>query len=140
MPLPVPLPADAFTLDYRPEQALLVARWLQPLALPELQASYEAILAAAQAHGNCRRWLLDVRRRSTGDAAALVWFGQQFSPRLLPALGGPLFAAYFSMITQDVAKDIAALRENIVQGELSGAHYYYFNREDEALAWLTQQP
>jgi hypothetical protein len=140
MLLPVPLPAEVFILDYRPDQALLIARWLRPLTLLELQTSYEAILAAAQAHGSCRHWLLDVRRRATGDPAAMQWFGREFSPRLLAALGGPLFAAYFGMITQDVAKDIAALRANIEQGELNGAHYHYFNREDEALAWLAQQP
>ena len=87
MPLPVPLPAEVFTLDYRPDQGLLIARWLQPLAL-----------------------------------------------------GGPLFVAYFAMINQEAVGTNAALVSSIAQGASEGAHYQYFNREDEALAWLAQQP
>ncbi|NML67475.1 hypothetical protein HHL22_19915 [Hymenobacter sp. RP-2-7] len=140
MLLPVPLPAEVFTLEYRPDQALLVARWLQPLALPELQASYEALLAAALTHANCRHWLLDVRRRPVGNLEALAWFRQQFSPRLVPALGGPLFVAYFAMVNQEALGTNSALLGSIAQGETEGAHYQYFNRENEALAWLAQQP
>ena len=40
-----------------------MARRLRPVELPELQAGYEQMLAAAQA-GAGRRWLVDVRHRS----------------------------------------------------------------------------
>lgn len=134
---PVP---DAFSLEYIAEQHLLVARWLQPMELADLKQSYEAILEAALANGNCRHWLLDVRRRPVGDATALEWFGQEFSPRLLNALGGPLFAAYFAMIDDLAARDHEGIQKSIAEGELGGTHYHYFNREGEALAWLASQP
>ena len=138
---PVAAPAaDAFTLAYHPDQRLLVARWLQPLELPELKASYEAILSTALANGNCRHWLLDVRRRPIGNTAGLEWFRREFGPRLVGALGGPLFVAYFSMITQAATTDIWQLQASIEEGERGGAHYHYFNLEAEALAWLASRP
>lgn len=139
IPVPVPTP-DTFSLEYWAEQQLLVARWLQPLELPDLQRSYEAILSAAEANGNCRHWLLDMRRRTLGDPAGLAWFNQDFGPRLVPTLGGPVFVAYFAMVNHAAAQADTALSRSIEQGAVGGAHYRYFNREDEALAWLAQQP
>jgi hypothetical protein len=132
--------SEIFTLDYNSFQRVLVARWLQPTELADIKASYEAVLAAAQANDNCRHWLLDVRRRSVGDAAGLEWFRQEFSGRLMPTLGGPVFIAYFAMIDQAAALQVAGVSDSIAEGEAKGGHYYYFNREDEALAWLAKQP
>lgn len=134
------LTPDVFTLDYRGDQHLLVARWLQPVDLPAIKASYEAIMQLAQAQHNCRHWLLDMRRRTLGDPAGLEWFGREFSPQLVAKLGGPVFVAYFAMIDQAVARTHEGIGPSIAEGELGGAHYHYFNREDEALAWLAKQP
>jgi len=132
--------SEIFTLDYNSFQRVLVARWLQPTELADIKASYEAVLAAAQANNNCRHWLLDVRRRSVGDAAGLAWFRQEYSGRLMPTLGGPVSIAYFAMIDQAAALQLADVSDSIAEGEKKGGHYYYFNREDEALAWLAKQP
>lgn len=131
---------EDFTLEYRSDQRLLIGRWLRPMSLPELQATYESLLTAARANDNCRHWLLDVRRRGMGDEIAREWFGREFSPRLLLTLNGPAFVAYFGTITHEVATTMAVLGTNIEQGAQTGAHYRYFNREDEALAWLNKQP
>ena len=135
-----PAPNEVFTLDYNSFQRVLVARWLQPTELADIKASYEAILAAAQANDNCRHWLLDIRRRPVGDAAGLEWFRHEFSGRLMPTLGGPVFIAYFAMVNQADVLQFAGVRDSIAEGEASGGHYHYFNREDEALAWLAKQP
>jgi hypothetical protein len=131
---------DSFSLTYLPDEQLLIARWLRPVLLAELQTHYAAVLAAALAHGSCRHWLLDVRRRQINDPEAVQWFGQEFSPRLPTLLGQPVVIAYFSMVNQDIASADPNLWENIRQGSLQGSQYCYFNQESDALAWLAQQP
>lgn len=128
-----------FTLEYRPDTGILIGRWLQQLDLPAIKASYEALLAAAQAHGNCRCWLLDVRRRAAGDPQGTTWFGEYFIPRLLPALGGPVLFAYFAMIDHSTATSIQGVLQNVEQGQREQHQFRYFNQEGEALAWLANQ-
>ncbi|MDJ0364760.1 hypothetical protein QMK33_06320 [Hymenobacter sp. H14-R3] len=131
---------ESFTIEHRPEQHLLIGRWLRPVPLQELQTHYEAMLEAALAHNSCWHWLLDVRRRPYRDAAAAQWFGEVYAPRLPQVLGQPVVIAYFAMVSQDVASEDDTLRNNMAQGSLQGSRYCYFNQEGEALAWLTQQP
>ncbi|RZK62079.1 MAG: hypothetical protein EOO59_03485 [Hymenobacter sp.] len=87
-------PSNAFSLEYRADLGLVIGRWLMDLPPPALQGTYEAMLAAAQAHNNCRFWLLDLRRRPVAGPDLNEWFRDQFSPRLAAVLGGPLFTAY----------------------------------------------
>jgi hypothetical protein len=132
--------SSAFTLTYLPDQHLLIGRWLRPVLLSELQVHYQELLAAALAHGHCRHWLLDVRRRRINDADAVHWFGEEFSPQLPQLLGQPVVVAYFAMVGQDVAATDPALQKNIRQGSLHGATYCYFDQESTAMSWLAQQP
>lgn len=140
MNLPVLHYPDSFTLTYLPDEHLLIGRWLRPVQLAELQAHYTATLAAAKANGNCRHWLLDVRRRRINDPDAARWFGEEFSPQLPQALGQPIVVAYFAMVSQDAIMDEPALWENIRQGSLDGARYCYFDQESVAMRWLAEQP
>ena len=140
MSAPFTYSPDSFSIEYRPDQQLLIGRWLRPVLLEELQTHYEAMLQAALAHDSCRHWLLDVRRRPYRDAAAGQWFGEVFSPRLPQALGRPVVIAYFAMVSQEVAREDPTLWSNMVQGSQQGSHYCYFNQEREALVWLSQQP
>jgi hypothetical protein len=140
MLLPVTRYPESFTLAYLPDQHLLIGRWLLPVTLTELQSHYAELLAAALAHGHCRHWLLDVRRRRINDPDAVRWFGEEFSPQLPQVLGSPVVVAYFAMVGQDVASSDPALWENIRQGSLSGAQYCYFDQESTAMTWLAQQP
>lgn len=139
MSAPATYPPDAFTLDYRPEQRLLIGRWLRPASFEEIKAHYAALLDAAVARDNCRHWLLDVRRRDIYNAAAIAWFAD-FGRRLPEVLGGPVALAYFAMVDQAGAAANNGLDANIRQGAEQGSYYRYFNHEQEALAWLLAQP
>lgn len=140
MNLPVSRYPDSFTLTYLPDEHLLIGRWLRPVTLFELQAHYHELLQAALAHGHCRHWLLDVRRRAINDPAALHWFGEEFGPTLPAALGQPVVVAYFARVGQEVATTDPILGENIRQGTFHGAKYHYFDQEGAAMSWLAQQP
>ena len=140
MNLPVTRYPDSFTLTYLPDQHLLIGRWLRPVSLTEIKAHYEELLRAAIAHGHCRHWLLDVRRRVINDPEVVHWFGKDFGPRLPTALGQPVVVAYFARVGQDVATTDPALWKNIRQGSLLGAKYCYFDQESAAMAWLAEQP
>jgi hypothetical protein len=131
---------SCFTLAYLPDQHILIGRWLRLVMLDELQAHYQELLEAALAHGNCRHWLLDVRRRHINDPDVVRWFGEDFGPRLPELLGQPVVVAYFAMVGQDVATTDPALWENIRQGSLQGVAYCYFDQESAAMSWLAQQP
>lgn len=100
-------PIDAFSLDYRADLGILVGRWLQALPPPELQGTYGAMLDAARAHGSCRFWLLDLRRRPLAGPSLNEWFRDQFSPQVTSALGGPLFTAYLAGLHQHLAAESA---------------------------------
>ena len=139
MALPATFSPDAFSLEYRSEQHLLVGRWLRPVPLAQAQGIYEALLTAALAHG-CRHWLLDIRRRGVGTEDIISWFGEEFTPQLATAFEGPVSIAYFAMISHDEATANPSVDENIRQGTILGTHYHYFNQEGECLAWLARQP
>ena len=139
MPAALPYSPESFSIEYRADQHLLIGRWLRPVSLEELKTHYQALLDAALAHGHCRHWLLDVRRRDIHDGAAIAWFAD-FSRRLADLLGQPVVLAYFAMVNQSAAAADASLRDNIRQGAVQGNSYRYFNQENEALAWLLQQP
>ena len=53
---------DYLEISCQADLDLLIARWLIPIELPRMQQGHQLLLEAARA-GNCRRWLLDVRRR-----------------------------------------------------------------------------
>ena len=140
MPAAPLYPADSFSLDYRPDQHLLIGRWLRPVTLAESQAIYEAVLQAALAHDRCRHWLLDIRRRPATDEALMQWFGEVYAPRLAAAFQAPVYLAYFAMIDHDEAATNAIIERNMQRGYVLGTHYHYGNNEGECLAWLAGHP
>ena len=52
---------DCLEISCQADLDLLIARWLIPIELPKMRQGHQLLLEAARA-GNCRRWLLDVRR------------------------------------------------------------------------------
>lgn len=69
-------------LLHRPDLPAVIARWQRAVTPAELQAGYEAVLAAADAAG-CGRWLLDLRRREDlTEPTVNAWFGSIFAPLL----------------------------------------------------------
>ena len=128
-------PSNAFSLDYRPDLGLLIGRWLKDLPPPELQGTYEAMLAAAQANGNCRFWLLDLRRPVAGSNLN-EWFREQFSPRIAAALNGPLFTAYLAGPHQRPAAESSEMELYFRREAAVNAFPQLFENEAEAVEWL----
>lgn len=129
-------PSNAFSLEYRADLGLIIGRWLKELPPPELQGTYEAMLAAAQAHGNCRFWLLDLRRRPVAGPDLNAWFRDQFSPRIAAALNGPLFTAYLAGPHQRPAAESDAMELYFRREAAVNAFPQLFENEAEAVEWL----
>ena len=88
------MPDPGLDITHRPDLPALVARWLREVSPAELQAGYQAILAAADAHASTR-WLLDLRRRNgLGNAAVNSWVAETFLPQLTGRYGQPVYVAY----------------------------------------------
>ena len=96
---------DFLEISYRADLDVLVARWLRPVELPELQQGYECTLEAARARA-ARRWLLDVRRRFNTHQMGAQWMVSSLLPRLGPTLGGRSRLAY--LLVPEYLRDTAA--------------------------------
>ena len=92
-----PQPYDSLlSVSYRPEEHVLVARWLLPMQdEAAYQASYATVLDLAARH-QCPFWLLDVRRALPSPARHGQWLLSEFCPRLTPVLRThtPVHSAY----------------------------------------------
>lgn len=127
---------DYLDISYRPDLDVLVARWLRPVDLPELQAGYEQILAAALAGGPHRRWLIDVRRRFNTHQSGAQWMISSFLPQVGPTLGGRTRIAYLlaPMYLRDLAADSAFPPQSYFEDKpFLGDR---FTQEDAAIQWL----
>ncbi|TDN35747.1 hypothetical protein E4631_24465 [Hymenobacter sp. UV11] len=133
-------PAHAFSLEYRPDLGLLIGRWLQDVPPPALQGTYEAMLTAAQAHDNCRFWLLDLRRRPVAGPDLNEWFRDQFSPRIAAALDGPLFTTYLAGPHQRPPAESPAMELYLHREAALNAFPHLFEEEAEAVTWLRAEP
>ncbi|MGI4737263.1 MAG: hypothetical protein ACRYG7_19020 [Janthinobacterium lividum] len=128
--------STAFSLAYRPDLGLIIGRWRADLPPPERQGTYEAMLAAAQAHGNCRFWLLDLCRRPVAGPDLNAWFRDPFSPRLAAALNGPLFTANLAGPHQRPAVESDAMALCFRREAAVDAFPQLFESEADAMAWL----
>ena len=132
-------PTHSFSLEYRADLGILVGRWLQALPPPELQGTYEAMLAAAREHDNCRFWLLDLRRRPLAGSDLNEWFREQFSPLLAATLGGPLVTAYLAGPHQRLAAESAEMELHLRQSATIDSYPLFYDNEAEAMTWLCDQ-
>ena len=130
---------DFLEISYRADLDILMARWLRPVELPELQAGYEQMLAAAQA-GAGRNWLIDVRRRFNTHQLGAQWMVSSFLPRLGPALGGRSRLAY--LMAPAYLRDSAADSAFPPQSYFEGKPFFgdRFIEENTAIAWLREDP
>lgn len=124
---------------YEPEYNILRARWLEEQPLPVLQASYMALLNAAQTVGGACHWLLDMRNRGITPPHIAVWVMQTLLPQLAPALGATPHLAYLNSPVQ-----AAWVREMEVappEPSYFEANFWLgvFLDEGEAREWLRQQ-
>ena len=128
---------DFVEISYRADLDVLVARWLRPVELPEIQRGYEMILNAAQA-GAGRRWLIDVRRRFNTHQLGAQWMVSSFLPRLAPTLGGHSRLAYLMapMYLRDSEADSAFPPPAYFEGKpFIGDR---FIEENAAIVWLRE--
>lgn len=130
---------DYLEISYRADLDLLVARWLRPIELAELQQGYQRLLEAARA-GNCRRWLLDVRRRLNTHQVGAQWMVGTFLPQLEPLLGGRTRLAY--LLAPVYMRDSTADSAFPPPAYFAGKPFVgeRFTEESAAIAWLLAGP
>ena len=91
---PLPMSDLGLVINNRPDLPALVARWQREVTPDELQAGYQAILAAAD-DWHCSRWLLDLRRRNdVGNPAVTAWVTGTFLPQLNGRYSHPVRIAF----------------------------------------------
>ena len=131
------LTQDFLTISYRSDLDLLVGRWLRPIELAEMQQGYKQLLVAAVAN-NCRRWLLDVRRRQNTHQIGAQWMLSAFLPLLAPQLGGRTRLAY--LMAPVYLRDIAADATFPPLAYFEGKPFVgeRFIEENAAIAWLDE--
>ena len=132
------VPSD-FQLTYRPDLAVLVARWYTDSTFPALQSQYAALLSAAHQHGTSRV-LLDIRRRNATDEESSRWFTYEWLPQAAAAVSPRrLRLAFFIAPTRAAAlRTDAAMRPHLTyaMSQPTSHDLNVFEDEGEATRWL----
>lgn len=128
------------SIQFRPDLQVLVVRWPADAPFPQLQADFEAILAAAVEH-RAHHWLLDVRRREDLAPELAQWTTHDFFPRAASQLGTPplRIAALASPARMAVYERDEFQRRTLAFGQ-EGVRPYrlqLFGDEGSAMHWLT---
>ena len=128
--------ADAFTVTYNPDLRQLHGRWAGPVTEADLYAHYAELVAAAEAHGNCRFWLLDLRARNWHTPRFSRWYANEFSALVCAAVGQPLYIAY--LVGSAHADHANSLITQVMQGNSAahGLHPFYTDQDAAAHEWL----
>ena len=133
------LPLSTYSLSYRPDLDIVFLRWLAPDTLAEAQASYEAALALALAHG-CGKWLLDSRRSGPLDLFETAWLTRTFFPAAVAQLAPrALRLAVFSSVQRWEQMRTDTTVAPAVQAAIAATQPYeaaIFLTEAEAVEWL----
>ncbi|QDA59905.1 hypothetical protein [Hymenobacter jejuensis] len=88
------LPSEEYLqIVFRSDLNVLVGRWMRQTTPSEMQQGYHDLLDVAVSQ-NCRRWLVDVRRRDHANQDGTSWMQQTFFPQLAPRLGSKVSLAY----------------------------------------------
>ncbi|GAA4366355.1 hypothetical protein GCM10023185_37410 [Hymenobacter saemangeumensis] len=121
----------------RPDLPAVVARWQREISVGELQAGYQAILAAADGC-RCGRWLLDLRRRNELTTPEIdAWMHTVFLPQLIRRYEAPARLAFLVSplrVAQAPPSNSTALDAAAAEGVQSAI----FTNEAEAYRWLAQ--
>jgi hypothetical protein len=129
-------PPDFFSLDYEAKPHLLVGRWLHDSDDDDLYPAYRRLLASAKANGNCRFWLLDMRRRSWHTAAFAQWFSELLANQVVREVGAPVFVAYIADEAHRVDIESVATEATLRQAAQVEFYPYFFSDEATAREWL----
>lgn len=130
------IPADVFSLSYVAAQHLLVGHWLRDAGEENLYPSYQRLLAAAKAHGNCRFWLLDMRRRSWSTPTFTKWFGELLANQAVREVGSPIFVAYVAAEAHRADIEGVATAAMLRQSAQAEFYPFFFKNEAAAREWL----
>lgn len=129
--------ADHLSLTYCSNLSVLIARWLRPVTLEELQVGYRALADEAERMGTVR-WLLDTRVLEVSEEAGR-WVNDLFYPTLAARFNQALRMAY--LIEPDrqhllrTDPEMAALLQQFEQTMFPYC-FQLFSQEGEALNWL----
>jgi hypothetical protein len=129
-------PPNYFSLDYEVESHLLIGRWLHDSDDEALYPAYRQLLAAAKANGNCRFWLLDMRRRRWHTAAFAHWFSGLLAHEVVREVGASVFVAYVADEAHRVHIESVATEATLRQAAQVEFYPYFFNNEAVARDWL----
>ncbi|PJJ55010.1 hypothetical protein [Hymenobacter chitinivorans] len=130
--------SDSLDITYRTDACLIIARWLQPVAVADIRSTYEQVLRAAQPYG-CRYWLLDIRRRNHSDDDTARWVTDEFFPGAAQQLGGVL---YLAVLLSPMYLYEVGTRPRLAQLPAEVNPHYriqYFTDERQANDWLTDK-
>ena len=130
---------DVFQLTYREADGLLHGCWLAPVLDADLRIHYGELLQEAQLVGNCRYWLLDIRRRNWHMPSFGHWANTEYVPAVRAALGSPIFVAY--VMSPRHLSAATRPQDRRTQEQIRDQELYSESFADEAAArtWLHQQ-
>ena len=125
-------------INYEGRRRTLLGQWQRSVMPFELHQGYAALLDAAEEY-QCRYWLIDTSKRTTGIAPAdIFWMLEVFFPQLAPRLGGTTYLA-FLMAPSQLAGILATPTIPPLPNEADQPyHLLRFTDEAEARCWLRQ--
>lgn len=133
-------PAEfTFTVSYNTATQHVQARWRGNVPDADLYAHYAELMATAEAHGNCRFWLLDMDGRNWPTFAFRHWFGTEFAPLIHAALHQPVFMAYVVSDSQNVQINTPSIQTIQYHCVTHDVYPLFFTSEAAACDWLLQQ-
>ena len=133
------LASSHFDLAYDLGSQRLVGCWHGAVTEKDLYLHYAELMAAAEAHGNCRFWLLDMRERNWHTPGFGRWFGNDFAEMAHATLGQPLFIAYVLSLSHKVIVDSPGVQVTQYQCAAYSVYPFFFDSEAAALDWLAHQ-
>jgi hypothetical protein len=128
-----------FSVSYDAAVQQVHAYWCGPVLDDDLYGHYAELMATAEAHGNCRFWLLDVQDRTTSSPTFGRWFGNEFAPLAHAVFGRPLFIAY--AVSPAHRASITSPATQAMQHSCAAHDVYsfYFEGLEPAREWLAHQ-
>jgi len=126
------------SITHRPDLDALIVRWPTDASYPQLQADFEAILAAAQQHAT-GHWLLDVRRRAHLAPQLGDWTTRIFFPHAATQLAPQPLRLSVLCSPARMAVYAASAEQQSYLAHGTGHRAYHMHLvcdEGEAMRWL----
>ena len=131
--------SSLFDFGYVPDSRLLRGCWHGTVTADDLYGHYAELMAAAETHGNCRFWLLDMRLRNWHTSSFSRWFGNEFAELAHITLGQPIFMAYVLHPNHRAIADSPGMQAVQCHCAAHGVYPFFFDHDAAALDWLMHQ-